>query len=167
MADFLPTSITKAALRSLRYPHATIAGLKTLVDGIVSGNPWSCVPYQRSGMTMPPVEITRQTYTGTVMYQDSMGKIIGKVTVAVPNLTGFNSAINDILTDPDLETFMDGMALHDPLMDKATLVVRACWMDGDVFNVTFTRDAVRLSAYSNDDIINNLEIWADAIPALG
>ena len=166
MADFLETAVTKSAIRTLRNRYPNIAGLKTLVDGVISSNPWACIPYTKSGATYAAVNITKETYTGIVNYQDAMGKVVGKVTVVAPNLTGFDSAVANILGNTTLETLMGGDAIHNALLDRASIAVQGCWADGDVFNVTFTRDVVRISAYSDDAIVAALETWADAIPAL-
>ena len=166
MADFLETAVTKSAVRTLRNRYPTSAGLKTLVDGVISGNPWGCIPYTKSGATYAAVNITKETYTGTVLYQDLQGKVIGKITVAAPTLAGFDSAISNIQSNATLETLMGGDAIYNNLTDRASIAVQGCWSDGDVFNVTFTRDVVRVSAYSNDTIVGALETWADGIPAL-
>jgi hypothetical protein len=167
MADFVQTSISKNALRILRNPFPNISAFDTVVSGVVSGNPWGCIPYTRSGTTMPPVEITREVYSGKVMYQNNVGKVIGTITVNAPTQSGFTAAIAEVLGSTDLETIVGGIPAHDPTRDTYSTTLRCCAADGDLYTVTFTRDRVRVASYNDDDVLNTLEIWADGITALG
>jgi hypothetical protein len=167
MADFIPTTISKNAVRVLRTPLASLSAFTTIVNGVVSGNPWGCIPYTRAGMNMPPVEITRQVYSGKVIYQDVMGKTIGTITVSAPSQSGFTSAIADVVGNSTLEGLMGGIAVHDPIADNFSNTVRCCAADGDLFNVTFTRKQVRVASYNDDGVLATLETWADGVPALG
>jgi hypothetical protein len=166
MADFVQATVIKSATRALRDPHASLVSLKTTTDNVVLGNPWNCISYTRAGVTKNPVEINKETFSGTCVYQDTYGKVIGKITISAPTISGFNATISQILANTALETAIGGIVAHNALQDKASIVLGCCWADGDVFSVTFTRDAVRISSYSNDDILTDLETWADGISAL-
>jgi hypothetical protein len=166
MADFIETAVSKSAIRILRNPLPSMSALNTIVNGVVSTNPWGCIPYTRSGTSMPPVEITREVYSGKVLYQDPYGKVIGTVTVNAPTQSGFTSAIAEVLGSSDLETSIGGVPAHDPMNDAYSTTLRCCHTNGDLYSVTFTRKQVRLSSYNDDAVINALEVWADAIPQL-
>jgi hypothetical protein len=166
MADFIPTSISKNALRVLRNPLPSLSAFTTIVTGVVSTNPWGCIPYTRSGATMPPVELTRELYSGRVIYQDSMGKAIGTITVNAQSQAGFTAAIAEVLGNTALETTIGGVPVHDPHTDTYSNTLRCCAADGDLYNVTFTRKQVRIASYNDDAVLTTLETWADGITAL-
>jgi len=50
------------------------------------------------------------------------------------------------------ETYSVALRCHDP--------------SGETYYVTFTRDQVRVSSYSDDSILGLVEAWADTVPAL-
>jgi hypothetical protein len=143
-----------------------MTAFNSIVSGVVESNPWSCIPSTRNGSAKPPVEVTRQTFTGTVAYEDTNGKVIGKVTVSAPTSAGFTDALTEVMGNSDLETAIGGTATHDALTDKFSTTLRCCHTDGDLYNVTFTRDSVRIASYMNDAVLTAIETWADGISAL-
>jgi len=38
--------------------------------------------------------------------------------------------------------------------------------NGELYNVTFSRDRVTVQSYSDDAILAKVETWADTVPAL-
>ena len=166
MADFVPATITKSAVRNLHDPHTTISSFNTLISTIVGTNPWGCIAYTQGGAAMPPVAITKQIYSGKINYENASGKVIGSIAVNAPTVTGFTNATDSLAADVEYEGFLDGTAIRKPLEDRFSVTLRCCHVDGDVYNVTFTRDKVRVSGYSNDAILTTLETWADGVAAL-
>ena len=166
MADFVQTAVSKSALRVLRYPIPNMTAFETVIAGVISGNPWGCIPYTRAGVSMPPVERTSETYTGKVLYQDSLGKIIGDVTIRAKTQAGLTSAISDVVANTAIEGFIGGDAIHDPITDKYSCALRCCDSSGDMYTVTFTRDRVRITSYVEDSLLATLETWADGVAVL-
>lgn len=68
MADFTQGSIVKSAIRKLAEPIADVTAFKTLVQLVITDNPFGCVSYMNSGVNHPPVEKTRETYTVQFVY---------------------------------------------------------------------------------------------------
>jgi len=165
MADFIQISLSKSARRILRNP-LSLTTLNTIVNGIISGNPWGCIPYTRAGVTMPAVELTRQTYTGRVQFQDNMGKVIGEITIRSPTQSGFTNAITEVIGNTVIKGLMGGEPVHNPEKDSYSNMLRCCDTSGDLYNVTFTRERVSITSYVEDSLLSTIETWADAIPAL-
>jgi hypothetical protein len=165
MADFVQISVSKSARRVLRNP-LPLTTLNTIVNGVISGNPWGCIPYTRAGVTMPAVELTRATYTGRVQYQDNMGKVIGEVTVRSPTQSGFTNAIAEVVGNTTIRGLMGGEPIHNPEKDSYSNMLRCCDASGDLYNVTFTRDRVSITSYVEDSLLSTIETWADGISAL-
>ena len=54
--------------------------------------------------------------------------------------------------DSENETYSATIKCHDP--------------NGELYMVTFSRDSVGLTTYSDDSIRTKVETWADTVPAL-
>ena len=115
---------------------------------------------------MPPVSITKELYTEKIEYEDTNGKVIETISISAPTVAGFGDALTEVLGNSDIETVIGGAPTHKPLGDKHSKTLKSCHTDGDIYSVTFTRDRVRVRAYSNDAILSTLETWADGIAAL-
>ncbi|MDP2842544.1 MAG: hypothetical protein Q8O06_02735, partial [Acetobacterium sp.] len=63
MADFVQNSETKSAVRTLAEPIADIATFNSIVQSVITDNPFACVSYMTAGVTHDPVEKTREGYT--------------------------------------------------------------------------------------------------------
>jgi len=166
MADFVQTSVSKSALRTLRNPIATLGAFDSIISAIVATNPWGCVPYTRAGEAMPGVAISTQSYTAKVRYQDNMGKVIGEVTVKSPTQAGFTTAVNNVKANTALEAAIGGTAVHDAFTDRYSATLRCNDPTGDIYSVAFTRTTVRVTSYVEDSLLATIEAWADGISAL-
>ena len=78
MADFVQNTNVKSAVRKLANPIADITAFNTIVQSVITSNPFGCVSYMSSGANHPPVEKTRESYTAKFVYQDSDAKTIGR-----------------------------------------------------------------------------------------
>ena len=54
MADFAPNSAIKSAGRRLRYRSRTWDAFNTLVQSVITNNPFGCVSYMNSGANHRP-----------------------------------------------------------------------------------------------------------------
>jgi len=166
MADFVNTITTKSAVRELRNQIASLAAFDDIISAILTTNPWNCIPYQYRGESQPGVVISKQHYIGKVQYQDNMGKVIGTITVHAPTQAKFTSAVNAVEENTNLENIIGGIAVRDPVTDKYSCTLRCNAASGDLYYVTFARDKIRVTSYDDDNVLYDLEIWADGISAL-
>jgi hypothetical protein len=166
MGDFVQQSIVKTAVRELTTPIADVTTFNTLVAGVISGNPWSCTAYEIGGVAQPAVAKTREGYTARIEYEDNEAKIVGYVNARAPTVAGFTSGVTAILADTGLTTAMGGDPVHVTEEDSFSATLKCHHANGEIYTVTFTRDQVRVSSYSDDAILTAIETWADTKPEL-
>ena len=66
----------------------------------------------------------------------------------------------------DLTTAHAGTPAHDPADDSFSATVRCHDANGELYNVTFSRDRVTVQSYSDNAILAKVETWADTVPEL-
>jgi hypothetical protein len=89
MADFVQNSETKSAVRTLANPIADVAAFNTIVQSVLTTNPFACVSYMTGGVTHDPVEKTKEGYVAKIIYQDSDAKIVGNLSDKFDTIAGF------------------------------------------------------------------------------
>lgn len=166
MADFVEQSVTKSAVRELTTPFADAAALNTVVASVISTNPFGCTPYEVGGVTMDPVTKTREYYNARVIYEDDDAKTVGYVTVRAPSTAAFATMKSEILADAEMTAAMGGDPVNDQERESYSVALRCHDPSGETYYVTFTRDQIRVSSYSDDGILAVIEAWADTVPAL-
>ncbi len=110
MADFVQNSQTKSAIRELADPIADVATFNTIVQSVITGNPFACVSYMTAGVTHDPVEKTKEGYAVKIIYQDSDAKVVGNLSDKFDTIAGFNAGATAILADAALTTAHGGTA---------------------------------------------------------
>jgi len=55
MADFVTKSTVKSAERKLASPFESKAAMNTIINGIITDNPWGYTSYTSGGETLPAV----------------------------------------------------------------------------------------------------------------
>jgi hypothetical protein len=56
--------------------------------------------------------------------------------------------------------------VHDTENDSFSVTIRCHDQNGELYNVTFSRDRVTVQSYSDDAILAKVETWADTKPQL-
>ena len=74
MADFVQSANVKSATRTLAEPIVDVATFNTIVQSVITDNPFECVAYMTAGESHPPVEKTKEAYTAKIVYQDATGQ---------------------------------------------------------------------------------------------
>ena len=166
MADFVETSNTRTAVRTLANPIGNIAAFDAIVQSVIDENPFGCVGYIQAGVTHDGVEKSRESYTVRVNYEDLEGNRLGTVTARSPTVAGFGAAATEIMANAALATAMGGSAVRDSEAESFTCQLRCHDPNGEVYIVAFGRDSVRISSYQDDAIRVKVETWADLVPAL-
>lgn len=166
MGDFIEQSNTKTAVRELAVPIADIATFNTLVAGVVSGNPWSCTTYEVGGVAQPAVAVSRESYVAKVVYEDEEAKTVGNATAKCPTVASFNTAVANILANAALATAMGGDAVRDSAGESYSRTLKCHHSNGEIYYVSFARDSVRITSYSDDAIKTAIDTWADTKPEL-
>ncbi len=166
MADFVQNSQTKTAVRVLASPIADITAFNSIVQSVITDNPFACVSYMTAGENHNPVEKTRESYTARVVYEDGSAKNVGNASHRFSTLAGFNAGVTALLAAADVTTAHAGTAIHDPGNDSFTATLRCHDANGELYMLNFSRDQVTLTSYSDEAIRTAVETWADTVPAL-
>ena len=166
MADFVQKTNVKTAVRELATPIADVSTFDSIVQSVITGNPFGCVTYTEGGVSHQPVEKTKEAYVAKVVYQDGMAKSVGTFSGRFNSIAGFNAGAAAVLADTDLTAAYGGTPVRDPGSDTYSATLRCRDANGELYFVTFSRSRVSLTSYSDDAIRTAVETWADTVAAL-
>jgi hypothetical protein len=168
MADFVQTTVNKTALRDLAVPLVDVESFNTLVQAVISDNPFGCVDYTtKDGQTIDGVTLNREHYTAKVNFVDGNGKRLGTVSLLSPTIAGFNANAAEILDNTAIKAAMGATAaVRDTIRETYYAQLKCHDSSGDDYYVTFTRKTVRISSYQDDAIRTTVETWADDVTSL-
>ncbi|MDD1685342.1 hypothetical protein [Methanoregula sp.] len=166
MADFAQNTNVKSAVRKLANPIAGVDAFNTIVQNVITSNPFGCVSYMSSGANHPPVEKTRESYTARFVYQDTDAKTVGKGAESYNTMAGFTAGISAVLANTANNTAHAGTPVHDAASDSFSATLKCHDPNGEIYLVNFSRQQVTISSYEDDSIRTKLETWADGVTAL-
>jgi hypothetical protein len=166
MADFVETNNTKTAVRELSVPITDIATFDAIIASVLTDSPFECVDYIEGGATYDGVARNRESYTAKVNYQDNDGKRVGAISARAPTVAAFGTVATQVMGNAALATAMGGTAVRDAPHDTFSCQLKCHDASGEIYYVTFSRNAVRITSYQADATRNMVETWADSVPAL-
>ena len=167
MADFVPTTVNRTAVRDLAVPIASVTSFNTLVDMVIDDNPFGCVGYTtRAGETIAAVVQNREHYTAKVNFIDDDGKRVGTVSIQSPTIAAFNANAAEVMDNAALAAAMGGEAVRNGPAETYYAQLKCHDPSGDDYYVTFTRKTVRISSYQDEAIRTRVETWADTVGTL-
>lgn len=166
MADFVQKTIVKTATRQLANPIADVAAFNTIVESVLTDNPFGCVAYATAGVSHPGVEKSKETYMAKIVYQDADAKIVGTDSGKFNSIAGFNAGATALLASTALTTAHGGTPFRDTENETYSATIRCRDPNGELYMLTISRDSVGLSSYSDESIRTKVETWADTVPAL-
>lgn len=166
MADFVQSADVKSAVRALAEPIADVATFNTIVQSVITDNPFACVAYMTAGESHPAVEKTKETYTVKVVYQDPLAKTVGTLSDKFNSIAGFTAGAAAILANTALATAHGGTAVRDPGSEAYSATLKCHDANGELYMVNFSRDRVTLTSYTDEAIRTAVETWADTVAAL-
>ena len=168
MADFVEKSVVKTATRELAAPIADIATFDSIVQDVLTNNPWGCTPYVSGSVSHDGVEKGTEGYTAKFLFEDLQADEVGNLSAKAEGVAAYNGSITAILADTALATAMGGDCLRrDGGNDDSFSCTLKCHdANGELYNVKFTREYVTISSYESDSIMTTIETWADTVPEL-
>src|SRR5512136_520019 len=166
MADFVQSANVKSAVRTLAEPIADVATFNTIVQSVITSNPFACVSYMTAGESHPAVEKTKEAYTAKMVYQDTLAKNIGTGNHKFNTLAGFNAGVTALLAAAAVTTAHGGTVVHDVGGDAFSATLRCHDANGELYMVNFSRGRVTLTSYSDEAIRTAVETWADTVAGL-
>jgi hypothetical protein len=166
MADFVQKTIVKTATRQLASPIADVAAFNTIVESVLTGNPFGCVAYTVSGVSHPGVEKAKETYVAKIFYQDADAKTVGSDSGKFNSVAGFTAGAAALLASAPLTAAHLGSPVRDLDNETYSATLRCRDPNGELYMITFGRESVSLTSYSDDGIRTKVETWADTVAAL-
>ncbi|MDO9325742.1 MAG: hypothetical protein Q7T80_12395, partial [Methanoregula sp.] len=157
MADFVQKTTVKTAVRVLANPVADVATFNTIVQSVLTGNPFACVAYMTAGTNHPGVEKTKESYVAKIVYQDSDAKVVGNDSARFSTIAGFTAGAAALLASADLTAAHTGTPYRDTEGETYSATIRCHDLNGELYMVTFNRDSVGLTSYSDDSIRTKVE----------
>jgi hypothetical protein len=167
MADFVPTTVNRTAVRDLAVPIADVTSFNNLVQAVIDDNPFGCVGYTGAdGQPVAAVVRNREHYTAKVNFLDGEGKRVGTVSIQSPTIAAFDTNATAVMANATLAAAMGGEAVRNLPAETYYAQLRCHDPSGDDYYVTFTRKAVRISSYQDEAIRGTVEAWADTVGTL-
>jgi hypothetical protein len=166
MADFVQKTTIKTAVRELANPIADVSTFDSIVQAVITTNPFGCVSWTQTGVTHQPVEKTRENYVAKIVYQDALAKTTGTGSHRFNSIAGFNAGATALLAASAVTAAHTGTAARDPASETYSATLNCRDPNGENYMVTISRDRVNLTSYSDDAIRTKVETWADSVPAL-
>ena len=166
MADFVQKTTVKSAVRKLATPITDVSAFSTIVQNVITNNPFNCTTYESAGVTHQPVEKTRENYVAKIVYQDTDAKTVGTDSVKFNTVAGLNAGATALLNNADLAAAHGGTGSRDLAAETYSATLKCHDSNGEIYMVTFTRESVSLTSYSDDGIRTKVETWADTVAAL-
>jgi len=166
MSDFVQSANVKSAVRILANPIADVATFNSIIESVITDNPFGCVAYMTAGENHSAVEKTRESYTIRIVYQDTDANVVGNLSDRFMTVAGFTAGATALLADTALISAHGGTPARDT--DKETYSVSLKCHDGsgEIYNVNFSRDQITITSYEDDAIRTKVETWADTVAAL-
>ncbi|HNX17402.1 MAG TPA: hypothetical protein PKM50_03625 [Methanoregula sp.] len=166
MADFVQNTNVKSAVRPLATPVADVTTFNSIVESIITANPFGCVPYMTAGENHAGVEKVREAYTLKIVFQDTDANVIGNLTDKYTTVNGFTAGATALLADTALIAAHNGTPARDTDRETYSATLKCHDENGEIYNVTLSRDKVTISSYEDDAILVKVETWADSVAAL-
>jgi hypothetical protein len=166
MADFTQNTNVKSAVRKLATPIPNITAFNTIVQQVISTNPFGCVSYMSAGASHPPVEKTRENYTAKFVYVDTNAKTVGTTAEGYNSLAGYNAGIAAVLANSANIAAHGGTVVRNPDSDSFSATLKCHDPNGELYIVNFSRQQVTISSYEDDAIRTRIETWADGVTEL-
>ncbi len=166
MANFVQTNNNKTAVRELAAPIADVTAFNGIVQGVLDDNPWGCTAFIQNDVEQDPVLKSREYYTARVLFQDNEAATVGQISARAPTIAGFTANIAELMANEALATAMGGDPVRDSEADRFSCTLKCHSAGGEIYYVSFARDRVSVSSYSDDALLATLETWADTVAAL-
>jgi len=166
MGDFVQKTTVKTAVRELATPIADVSAFDTIVQSVITGNPFACVAYETAGVSHAPVEKTKENYVAKIVYQDTDAKTVGNESGKFNTITGYNAGATALLGNAALTAAHGGTPVRDLAGETFSATLKCRDLNGEIYMVTFGRTSISLTSYSDDGIRTKIETWADTVAAL-
>jgi len=117
MGVFVSKTTVKSASLELATPIADLTAFDTIVDGIVTNNPFTCTTYTVSGEVQAAVAITKRSYGAALIWKNAEAKRCGSTSDKYSTKAGFDAGVAVLMGSAPCATAHAGTIIHDPERD--------------------------------------------------
>ena len=167
MANFVPKSVVKSAVREIAVP-LTKAEHVAVVDDILTSNPFGTTGYVVGGVSHEGVELSKEYYTARFIYENGEAETVATLSAKCPTVAAYDAAVTAINADTAIKAAMGtGLTtVHETDTDTFSATIKCHDENGELYNVAISRTQVTVTGYEADAILTAVEAWADAVPTL-
>jgi hypothetical protein len=166
MPDFRPRPGTGKSYRRLKNPIADITTFNAIIQALVFNNPLGCTSYYARRKNHPPVQKVREMYTAKFEYRNEKMKRIGTSIEMYDSVDGYETGIAAVISNMANIASHRGRVKHLPSADLFSVMLKCHDPHDELYFLNIARDRVILSSYCDDSIREQVEKWADSVPAL-
>jgi hypothetical protein len=166
MADVVRKTNVKTAARELATPITDAATFDSIVQFVITKNPFGFVACREGGISHDPVEKTKEACVVRVVYQDALAKSVGTDARRFSRIAGFNAGAAALPACAPLAAAPAGTPVLDPGSETCSATLNCRDPNGELYQVAISRSRVSLASYSDDAIFAKVGTWADTVPAL-
>jgi hypothetical protein len=166
MRYFKPKTGTRSATRILQTPFADITAFTRVVQSLVLTNPIGCTSYRSIKKAHPPLEIVREMYTAKFVYTNEKGKRVGTGQEMYDSVDGYELGVAAMISNMANIAAHRGRVRHIADADHFSVILKCHDPAGRLYFLSIARDRVTVSSYTDDEILRQVERWADGVPAL-
>jgi hypothetical protein len=143
-----------------------IMAFDAVIQSLILKNPLGCTSYRSAKRHHPPVEKVREMYTAKFVYHDAKGKRVGSGSEVYNSVEGYQYGIAAVISNMANIASHGGKIKHLPDADLFAVTLKCHDPNDELYFLSFSRDRVTLSSYSDEGIRKRVEKWADGVPAL-
>lgn len=153
MADFHTSSVNKTAKRVYTNPIDTLANFLAAVNAFKSD----------TSMALTSKTEKKRVLKLPIAYFDELGETKSTILLTTDNDTSYNDGSGVITADTALTEDLAGAegSVSAKPEDASWYVQFSCELNGDTFNLSFSRKQMVISNYTNDETLAAVETWAD------
>jgi hypothetical protein len=129
-------------------------------------NPLGCTPWRSGRKNHRPVDKVREMYTAKFVYEDPGGKRIGTGQEMYNSPEGYYYGIAAVISNMANIAAHRGKVRHIPDADLFSVILKCHDPDGELYFLSIARNRVTVSSYTDDEIRQRVERWADGVPAI-
>jgi hypothetical protein len=67
-----------------------MAAFTSIIDDILTNNPWGCTSYEKAGATLPAVSKSSESYSGRVIYENTEAKTVSSISIKAPTPSAYH-----------------------------------------------------------------------------
>jgi hypothetical protein len=163
---FKPRPGTKSAVHILKTPFPDITTFDAVIRSLILRNPLGCTSYMYAKRNHPPVEIVREMYTAKFVYVNAGKKQIGAGLDRYDSVEGYETGIAAVISNMANIASHRGKVKHIPAADLFSVTLKCHDQNGEFYFLSFARDRITLSSYTDDSIKERVGKWSDTVAAL-